>query len=100
MNSSRLLNLLMALLVTLAFWQIPQPKKSLNTEEREVVTKQQPVKRVDEAWVRSVSRMTPEKQVEAIINKLQELNTRFDGNVTHKIEKLAKLLKLELAVVC
>jgi serine/threonine-protein kinase len=40
----------------------------------------------DEAFVKSVSAMPPEQQVQAVIAKLKELNTNFDGKETHKIE--------------
>ncbi|MFA6562726.1 MAG: protein kinase [Verrucomicrobiia bacterium] len=40
----------------------------------------------DEAFVKSVSAMPPEQQVQAVIAKLKELNPAFDGKETHKIE--------------
>jgi hypothetical protein len=43
-------------------------------------------KGVDDAWIKSVQALPAEKQVEAIVAKLQELNPGFDGAVTHRIE--------------
>ncbi|MGD0040204.1 MAG: hypothetical protein ABSE84_07300 [Isosphaeraceae bacterium] len=37
-------------------------------------------------WTKDVAALPAEKQVEAVINKLQELNPGFDGKETHKIE--------------
>ena len=37
-------------------------------------------------WMRGVAALPTEKQVEAVIKKLQELNPGFDGKETHKIE--------------
>jgi hypothetical protein len=41
---------------------------------------------VDGAWIKSVAAMSPEKQVQAVAKKLQELNPGFDGKVEHKVE--------------
>ncbi len=38
-------------------------------------------------WTKDVAALPAEKQVEAVIKKLQELNPGFDGKVTPKIEK-------------
>jgi serine/threonine-protein kinase len=38
-------------------------------------------------WCRQVAGLTAEKQIEAVVAKLKELNPRFDGQVTKKIEK-------------
>jgi Leucine-rich repeat (LRR) protein len=39
-----------------------------------------------DAFVKTVSAMQPEQQVQAVIAKLKELNPNFDGKETHKIE--------------
>jgi len=39
-----------------------------------------------EQWLKDTQKLTPEKQVEEVAKKLQELNLGFDGKVTHKIE--------------
>jgi serine/threonine protein kinase/Leucine-rich repeat (LRR) protein len=36
-------------------------------------------------WVKDTQKLLPEKQVEAVAKKLQELNPGFDGKVTHKV---------------
>ena len=41
---------------------------------------------VDDAFIKSVSAMQPEQQVQAVVAKLKELNPNFDGRETHKIE--------------
>jgi serine/threonine protein kinase/Leucine-rich repeat (LRR) protein len=51
--------------------------------ERKVVPAKR--KQGDDAWLKAVAAMPPEKQVEAVAAKLKELNPRFDGKVTHKI---------------
>ncbi len=38
-------------------------------------------------WTKDVAALPAEKQVEAVVKKLQELNPGFDGEVTPKIEK-------------
>jgi serine/threonine protein kinase/Leucine-rich repeat (LRR) protein len=40
---------------------------------------------VDDDWLKKVVAMPPEKQVEAVVAKLKELNSGFDGKVMHKI---------------
>jgi len=40
----------------------------------------------DDAFIKSVSAMPPEQQVQAVVAKLKELNPNFDGKETHKIE--------------
>ncbi len=40
-----------------------------------------------QAWMKPVAALPAEKQVEAVVKKLQELNPGFDGKVTPKIEK-------------
>jgi len=40
----------------------------------------------DESFVKAISAMPPEQQVQAVIAKLKELNPNFDGKETHKIE--------------
>jgi len=37
-------------------------------------------------WMKQVASMAAEEQVEAVANKLQELNVFFDGKETHTIE--------------
>ena len=37
-------------------------------------------------WMKDVAALPAEKQVEAVVKKLQELNPGFDGKETHKIE--------------
>jgi serine/threonine protein kinase/Leucine-rich repeat (LRR) protein len=37
-------------------------------------------------WMKTVAALPPEKQVEAVAKKLQELDPGFDGKETHKIE--------------
>ena len=41
---------------------------------------------VDDAWVKQVSALPAEKQVEAVAAKLKELNPGFDGKVTPRID--------------
>jgi serine/threonine protein kinase/Leucine-rich repeat (LRR) protein len=45
-----------------------------------------PPQPADEAFIKSVSAMQPEQQVQAVVGKLKELNPAFDGKETHKIE--------------
>jgi len=37
-------------------------------------------------WIKAVAALPAEKQVEAVVKKLQQLNSDFDGSVTQKIE--------------
>jgi hypothetical protein len=41
---------------------------------------------VDEAWIKSVTAMTPEEQVRAVVIKLRVLNPNFDCAEQHKVE--------------
>jgi len=41
---------------------------------------------VDDAWITSVRKMTPEKQIDAVVAKLAELNPGFDAEVTPTVE--------------
>src|SRR5262249_40969389 len=41
-------------------------------------------KGVDDAWIKSVQAMPPDKQMEAVAAKLKELNPGFDGKLPHK----------------
>ena len=40
-------------------------------------------------WMEQVVSLPPDKQVDAVARRLQELNPEFDGNVTRKIENFA-----------
>ncbi len=42
-------------------------------------------KGVDDAWIKSVQALPPDKQVEAVAAKLKELNPGFDGKVEHNV---------------
>lgn len=44
-------------------------------------------KPLDEAWVKQVAGMTPERQVAAVVAELQRRNPGFDGKVEHQIGK-------------
>lgn len=43
--------------------------------------------KVDDAWLKKVAALPAEKQVEAVVKKLKQLNPDFDGKATPKIEK-------------
>jgi serine/threonine protein kinase len=43
-------------------------------------------RKVDEVWLKKVSALPAEVQLEAVVAKLKELNPGFDGKETHKIE--------------
>jgi hypothetical protein len=44
-----------------------------------------PLKPVGEAWLKEVAALPPEKQVEAVLARLQDRNSDFDGKAFHKI---------------
>ncbi|HEV3255341.1 MAG TPA: protein kinase [Gemmataceae bacterium] len=68
----------------------PAEKKSSGNEQEPPVVAVTPSKKgrakVDDAWLKQVAAMPAERQVEAVVKKLKELNPGFDGRVTHKIE--------------
>ena len=37
-------------------------------------------------WVKQIAGLPPDRQVESVVARLKELNPKFDGRVTHKIE--------------
>jgi serine/threonine protein kinase/Leucine-rich repeat (LRR) protein len=41
---------------------------------------------VDDAWLKSVARLSPGEQVRAVAQKLRDLNPGFDGNVTPTVQ--------------
>jgi Leucine-rich repeat (LRR) protein len=41
---------------------------------------------LDDAWVKMVAALPPEKQVNAVVDKLRERNPGYDGKAEHKIE--------------
>ena len=43
--------------------------------------------KVDDAWLKQVAALPAEKQVEAVVKKLKELNPDFDGKVKPKIDQ-------------
>jgi len=58
---------------TVIYWRLPPPA----VEQGKGLTRE---------WVESVQAKPPEKQVEEVAKKLQELNPGFDGTVTHASE--------------
>ncbi|MBY0526092.1 MAG: protein kinase [Gemmataceae bacterium] len=46
-----------------------------------------PVVADDPAWIASVARLTPEKQLEAVLARLRERNPSFDGKATPQVGK-------------
>jgi len=45
-----------------------------------------PINPAAEQWAKEVADLPAEKQVEAVVKKLQEVNSGFDGKETHRIE--------------
>jgi Leucine-rich repeat (LRR) protein len=45
-----------------------------------------PLPALPDAWFKEVAKLSPEKQLEAVVAKLQQRNLGWDGKVEHKIE--------------
>jgi Leucine-rich repeat (LRR) protein/tRNA A-37 threonylcarbamoyl transferase component Bud32 len=78
-------------LLLVLFVVIKRPGKDRPVSEEEPPTvavppSKKPPPKADAAWRRSVAAMPPEKQVQAVAAMLKELNPKFDGKVTHKID--------------
>jgi Leucine-rich repeat (LRR) protein/tRNA A-37 threonylcarbamoyl transferase component Bud32 len=73
-------------------WKVPESKqlflgaitKAMRFDK--LVLRPLGTKGVDDAWIKAVQAMSPEKQADAVAQKLRELNPGFDGKVEPKIE--------------
>src|SRR5262249_51213397 len=84
----------LVLLVSVALWfllfkQPAEKKPQVHAEDPlagPVPPPKKPPATVTEAWLKEVAAKPADKQVEAVVKKLKELNPGFDGTVTHQIE--------------
>jgi len=61
-------------------------KVPVTEENRAVVAKAASRATAHDAWLRQVAALPAKEQVDAVVAKLKELNSGFDGKVTHKVE--------------
>jgi serine/threonine protein kinase len=76
--------------LAVALWLLMRRSDRSQPETQPVIAEQPKVRKEDkrsfEQWLRDVAKLPPEKQVEAVGKKLQELNPGFDGKVTPQID--------------